>query len=189
MARHRTIERTRPMSDVGRTDPDATRRLEDRPAGTPGQVDHADPPRRRGRDLLFVLVGVVLGLAIALVVVALMTGDEADQVPEAEARVEHLEAEVADRDARIADLETRLAEAEAAAGGREQDIEEQRRALDARAAVLDEWSDALTEREAALAERERVLGTFPDLEVPGLDDEVVDNIVERILEQLRGWFR
>src|SRR5690606_19252309 len=93
------------MSDLDRPSPDPTLPMP-RPPGpppataahpasatAPGHAPPGDPdgpraaasPRRRGRDVLLVLTGVVAGLAIALVVVALMTGDarEADAATEA----------------------------------------------------------------------------------------------------------
>lgn len=171
-------------------------------AGPPPDV----PGRRRRHGFLWWLFGLVLGFVLAFLVVALATDDRPATDEAAQAQLEAMEAELEERDAQIAELEARLAEAEAAAGDRDADVEAQRQALDERAAALEEWQQALAEREAAIdereaavAEREREVEQREDeqpeqtedsdgIELPDIDDEVVDNIVQRILDQLRDLF-
>lgn len=160
-------------------------------------ADDDDPTRGRGRrEFLIGLAGAVIGFALALVVVALTTGGaEVDE--DLATHLASLEEDLETRDARIAELEAQLDEAEAAAGGRESDIELQRQALDDRADVLDEWEQRLSEREAqaaqreaAVAERERDADTdTPIIDTDDIiDDETVDNIVERVIDGIRNLF-
>jgi hypothetical protein len=192
------------------------------------EVVEEEPTSSRGKSALLVLLGAVLGFALAFLVVALATGGDdtdADLVATQE-QVDALEAELEARDATIADLEAQLAEAEAAAGERDEDIEAQRQALDDRSqslddreAALDARQDALDEREAAIVEREEQAGAQPPPDtgdtgdtgetgdtgdggeggdtgdgggLPDIDtDEIaeeVENVVERILDWLRGLF-
>jgi hypothetical protein len=189
-----------------------------------GEVVEEEPTSSRGKHALLVLLGAVLGFALAFLVVALATsGDDTDaDVVATQEQLDALEAELEARDATIADLEAQLAEAEAAAGERDEDIEAQRQALDERSqslddreAALDARQDALDEREAAIVDREDQAGTQPppdtdddgdtgdtgdggeggetgDGGLPDIDtDEIaeeVENVVERILDWLRGLF-
>ncbi len=176
-----------------------------RPTGTASEeagydeLDPDEPPRRRGRLFLLWLFGLVLGFVLAFVVIALATDDDAPVADaDAQERIEALEAELEQRDAQISDLEARLTEAEAAAGDRDEDIEQQRQALEEQSEVLAEWQELLAQREAdlddreaALAERERALDEQedePGIDLPEIDDETVDGIVDRVLEQIRDWF-
>lgn len=171
------------------------------PAGGAGHDDfdgNGDEGHSRGRTFVIGLIGAVIGFAAAFVVVALFTpGTETDVSDE---QLAAMEAQLEDRDAQIADLEARVADAEALAGGREQDLDAQQRALDERAAALQEWSDALSDREAAVARREAAVAERESstddsppadndgLDLPSLDDEAVDTIVQRVLDGLRNLF-
>jgi peptidoglycan hydrolase CwlO-like protein len=139
------------------------------------------------------------------------------QLAEAQEQIEELEAEVADRDLQIEELEARLADAEAAIGESDADLEAQREVLNEIAAAQDEREQTLNEREQALNEREQGLDereaaiadreaegdsapTEPEappdgdgesdggLTPPDIDEEEVENIVNRVLERLRDLF-
>jgi hypothetical protein len=151
-----------------------------------------DGRRRIWRDVFAGLIGALFGFVIALVVVALATSPPEPvataELAAAQERIAELEAQLAERDAQ-------LAEAEAAAAERDVDVEAQRQALDERATALDERARALDEREAAVeqreaqvAERERAADDPDAPQVPAVDDETVDNIVERVIDYFRDLF-
>ncbi|HUH06373.1 MAG TPA: hypothetical protein VML96_01070 [Egibacteraceae bacterium] len=160
---------------------------------------------RRGRELLFAVIGALIGVAAAFVIIALGTADGSADDPAtvaAQDRIAALDAALAERDAQVAELETRVAEAEAAVGERAEDIEAQRQALDDRAAALDDRARALDEREAAaeqreaeLAERERTgtPATPEDPAAPGddapIDEETAQTIIDRVIDQIREMFQ
>lgn len=185
--------------------------------GPPPQPDDERPPRRWGKGAALVLLGIVLGFVAAFVVVALGTEDASPTAGPSEAamqRIQALEAEVAERDATITDLEAQLEEAGAEAGQADEAIAAQREALDSRAEELDARASALNEREQALADRERAVeereqqlaareqeleeggpsdGEEPSdegggLDLPELDDEQVEGIVDRVLDRIRELF-
>ncbi len=167
-------------------------------------LDDDEPPKRPGRDTAFALGGLIVGVIIAFIVIALGSGDPVDEPAapdeELEARVEALEAELEERDAQISDLEAQLAEAEAAAGERDEDIAAQQEALDERATGLDQRAEQLDQREAALDEREAALEEREaEADEPADDpddpddptDELVEDaetIIDEILERIRGLF-
>jgi hypothetical protein len=194
--------------DSGAHDP--TRRLE-RPGAPPADprlrepAPEEEPRGRGGRDAVVGLIGVLLGVVLALVVVALGTrGPAADgDLAAAQQRATALEAELAERDAQIAELEARLAEAEAAAGARAEDVEAQRQALQERATALDDRAAGLDQRQAAVEERERRLAEREAAEQPGtpaapdepegggrpqIDVEEAQNAIERLLDRIRELF-
>ena len=180
-----------------------------RPGRDRPEPPEAEPPSQ-ARRWLFGLLGALLGFMLAFLVIAISTDDEGDGAELAgQERIEALETELAERDAQMEALQARLDEAEAAAGERDEDLEAQRQALDERAGALDERSAALDEREAALDERETAIeererdvtepspggepadpapGDGPPLDdvLPDVDEQTVENIVERVLDRLRN---
>lgn len=181
------------------------------PYGT--EDPHAGPdepePSGRGRQIAIGVISGLVGFILAFILIAIFTGgDDATVDPglaTSQERIDALEAELADRDLQIEELEARLAEAEAAVGESDADIEAQRQALDERATALDERANALDEREVALDEREAAIAEreqqadadpepAPDpeddggLTPPEIDEEEVENIVNRVLERLRDLF-
>lgn len=179
-------------------------------ASRPGEPAPAQEERgRAGRDAVAGLIGAIVGIVLALLVVALGTRgpDDTAELAAAQQQIEGLEAELADRDATLAELEARLAEAEAAAGQRDEDIDAQRRALEDRAAALDDRAAGIDQREAAVEARERELaqreaaqqGTDEPpadgddggsgIGLPDVDLEQAETAVERFLERIRELFR
>jgi len=184
------------------------------PYSTPAPVAPAEEPEAagRGKQVAIGVISVLAGFILAFILIAIFTGgDDAVVDPglaASEERIAALEAELADRDLQIEELEARLAEAEAAVGESDADIAAQRQALDERATALDQRAIALDEREvaldqreAAIAEREQQAETDPapsepepdpeddgGLTPPEIDEEEVENIVNRVLERLRDLF-
>lgn len=183
-------------------------------AAQPGSSPSDPDSSGGGRKVLVGLLGAVIGFVLAFLVIALTTDEPQAADPgagQAQERIDELETDLAARDLSIEELEAQLAEAEAAAGDSDADIEEQREALDERASALDQRADALDareteldEREADLAEREQQAPTAPEpdespdsdtdpesdsgLNAPDIDEQEVENIVNRVLERLRELF-
>ena len=182
----------------------------DGPPGTrPGDEleEEPEPEKRPGRDATFALIGLIVGVIVAFIIIALGSGDAVDEVaeedPAAAAQVEELEAQVEERDAQIEDLEAQLAEAEAAAGERDEDIQAQQDALDDRAEGLDQRAAQLDEREAALNEREAAIeqreaeadqpadepddGNGNGLDTDDLTEDA-ETIIDEVLSRIRDLF-
>lgn len=167
------------------------------PVGT--NTQDRDRRRRVLRAAVIGLIGAVIGFGLAVLIVALTGDDDAGGDSTADLTSESLEADLRDRDARISELEAALAEARAASEGSDQDTDARNEALDERAAVLEEWSRDLSDREDDIARREAELddragtgdegdGSPADGGAGIIDDEVVDGIVQRVLDQLRALF-
>lgn len=150
-----------------------------------------EPEPRRGRDIGLVVAGVLAGILLTFVFIALTTGGDTTDVGDDPAAAER-EAELAEReqqieelDARIADLEAQLAEVGDDSADRDAELTAQREALDERLAAidarveeldnrqsaLDDRADALDRREAAITEEEADTGSPNDDRDAGDDGE------------------
>lgn len=187
-------------------EPEAATPYDEAYGGPDGEDEGREP--RRGRAVLLVLLGLVIGFVAAFIVIALGSGDASTaEDPELATLQDEnalLQAELDERDTRIADLEAQLDAADSAAGEQDAELQAQRDALDERAnqlddraSQLDDREDALDRREDELAEREAEpspepqpdtdTGTEPDAD-PGEIMEDAEGIVDRILEGIRDLF-
>jgi hypothetical protein len=181
--------------------------------------EEAEEPSRRGRDAIIGLAGLLLGVVLAFVLVALGTRTPGTDPETADAaalqeRIAELEAQVDEQAAQVAGLEAQLADEDVATDQRAADLEAQRQAQEQRSAALDARAQALDEREAALdrraAEPPPVAPPPPDAPVtdpapdeppadeqpggglpslPDIDTEQAETIIERVLEQIRDLFQ
>jgi len=122
-----------------------------------------EPEPRRGRDIGILLAGVLAGILLTFVVIALTTGGDTTDVGDDPAAAER-EAELAEReqrieelDARIADLDAQLAEVDGDSADRDAELAAQREALDERLAAIDARMEELDNRQAALDDRAEAL--------------------------------